>query len=557
MVRLDDAATFDWTSPDYGAVLTAREERLMRLRADPQLLAEAHAYYAEDPASFIHDWGMTSDPRVVGAGRSATMPLLLFPRQRELVNFLVDCWRKASPGVVEKSRDCGASVLSMALAATLCLFHRGITVGVGSRKEESCDLSGSPDTLLYKARFFIRHLPREFRGGWDVRKHSAHMRLAFPSTGSAIVAEAGDAIGRGGRSSLFLLDEAAHVERPKLIDAALLANTDARVDLSSVNGMNNSFAERRHGGKIPVFTFHYRDDPRKDAAWVEKKRAETDEATWNAEYELDYLSSVPGVLIKPEWVRASIDAHIKLGIEPMGAKSGALDPADEGSDLCAFGARHGIVVTHVETWSGKGSDLHQSTEKTFELCDQLALKEFIYDGDGLGAGVRAAANQISARRRERKQRHVGVQMYRGSAAVLRPDQNAPGTDVKNKDRFYNLKAQQGFTLRDKFEATYRAVNGAKVDPEKIISLSSSIKELSQLCVELSLPVWRTAPSGRIVIEKYGAEGTAASPNCYDVVLMLMGAPLNPPMRVSAEVLAALDRPEPNYPQFNFYDGRFL
>jgi len=46
-----------------------------------------------------------------------------------------------------------------------------------------------------------QNLPPEFRGSWDEIKYSAHLRIQFPDTGSSIVGEAGDGIGRGGRSS--------------------------------------------------------------------------------------------------------------------------------------------------------------------------------------------------------------------------------------------------------------------------------------------------------------------------------------------------------------------
>ena len=63
-------------------------------------------------------------------------------------------------------------------------------------------------------------------------------------------------------TEIYFLDESAWLERPKMIDAALLANTDCHIDISSVSGMQNSSAERSHSGKVKVFTFHYRDDLR-------------------------------------------------------------------------------------------------------------------------------------------------------------------------------------------------------------------------------------------------------------------------------------------------------
>lgn len=75
------------------------------------------------------------------------------------------------------------------------------------------------------------------------------MRVEFPETGAVIKGEAGDNIGRGDRTTLYLVDEAAFLQRPLLIDAALSQTTRCRIDLSSVNGMANPFAQKRHGGR--------------------------------------------------------------------------------------------------------------------------------------------------------------------------------------------------------------------------------------------------------------------------------------------------------------------
>jgi phage terminase large subunit len=116
-------------------------------------------------------------------------------------------------------------------------------------------------------------------------------------TGSSITGEAGDNIGRGGRSSIYFIDEAAHVEHGERIDASLASNTDCRIDCSSVSGMTNSFARRRHGGKVLVFTFHWRDDPRKDDAWYARQKEQLDPVTLAAEIDIDYRGSAEGTLI--------------------------------------------------------------------------------------------------------------------------------------------------------------------------------------------------------------------------------------------------------------------
>src|SRR6185503_21380305 len=104
-----------------------------------------------------------------------------------------------------------------------------------------------PKSLFWKARFFMRHLPEEFRAGWREQFDAPYMRMKFPESGSYMNGEGGDDIGRGDRTSIYFVDEAAHLTRPLKVDAALSQTTNCRIDVSSVNGPNNPFAKKRHG----------------------------------------------------------------------------------------------------------------------------------------------------------------------------------------------------------------------------------------------------------------------------------------------------------------------
>lgn len=519
---------FDFRNPDYVAVFEWRIERLTRIREavaleqkenrDPVVLPALHKFYADNPAQFIIDWGMTYDPRNVNKKLPARLPFLLFPRQEELAHWLLERFRKQEPGIIDKSRDMGVSWLVIALASTMCRFNPEMSVGVGSRKEDYVDVLGDPDSLIEKARIFLGLLPPEFRGTWERKAHSSHMKIIFPDSGSILTGEAGDGIGRGGRNSLYMVDESAFLERPLLVDASLSATTDCRIDLSTPNGMGNPFAQKRHSGRIPVFSFHWRDDPRKDQAWYDKKCAELDNPVVIAqELDLNYSASVEGVLIPSSWVQAAINAHTKLGIAPTGARKAALDVADEGRDKNALCGRHGVLVDFLEQWSGVGSDIYKTTIKAFDICDGGGYDSLLYDADGLGSGVRGDANQINLARRVEGKREVIVDPFRGSAAVYDPD----GEMVEkraNKDFFANAKAQAWYALRLRFRNTYRAVvEGKEYDPDAIISLSGDLADIQQLCVELSQPTFSLNSAGKILIDK-APDGTK-SPNLADAVMI--------------------------------------
>ena len=277
---------FDFKNPDYVSVFKRRNEKLAKIRKDPSMLPALRKFYRDNPAQFITDWGITYDPRTVDEDHPSFLPFILFPKQEEWVNWVVEKWKAKRPGLTEKSRDIGISWLAIATACTLCLHYDGLAIGFGSRKEEYVDKADLPRSLFFKARMFMANLPVEFRGGWN-SSCAPHMRINFPGTGSYMGGEAGDNIGRGDRASIYFVDEAAFLERPQLVEASLSQTTNCRIDVSSANGMGNPFAQKRHGGKIDVFTIHWRDDPRKDDAWYAQQLQDLDSVTVAQEIDID------------------------------------------------------------------------------------------------------------------------------------------------------------------------------------------------------------------------------------------------------------------------------
>ena len=538
---------FDWRNPDYVTVFRQRAERLQRIRAATEAeseddkgktLAALKRYYRDHPADFINDWGMTSDPRNADIGLPVNIPMILFPRQREWVDWTIGLWRARENGMSDKSRDFGLSWLAVSVACTLGLHYDDLVIGFGSRKEEYVDKIGSPKALFWKAREFIKGLPVEFRNGWNNRQHSAHMRISIPGTNSTITGEAGDNIGRGDRAAIYFVDEAAYIERPKLIDASLSRTTNCRIDISSANGLANPFAQKRHSWPAHrVFTCHWRQDPRKDQAWYDRLPEFLDEVTIAQEVDINYAASVEGVVIPSTWVQACVDAHIKLGIVPTGSKRGAFDVADEGKDKNALATATGVLVDHLEEWSGKGSDIFASVERVFDLCDDWSVPEFWYDADGLGADVRGNARVINERRRSQLRTALIVNTYRGSGSVLRPtSQDVPGR--ANEDFFMNRKAQQYWGLRRRAYATWRAVTqGEPIDPDYILSLSSKLPNLSKLLMELPQATYKKNEAGKLIINKT-PDGTK-SPNLGDAVVMLMGGDNVGAIRISEAALRDL------------------
>lgn len=547
---LQPYANIDFKNPDYRPIWEERVERLKWLRANPSRIPGVLAYYKDHIADFISDWAVTIDPRVSGKGRNPVMPMVLMPKQVELVNWIVDLWQSSDPGVLVKARDVGASWIAFAAACSLAITHKNMLIGFGSATEEKLDSTKNPDTLFYKGRMFLENLPAEFRAGWAKNDQcSSHKMLFFPATKSSVTGDAGDRMGRGGRKAIFFVDEAAHLLQPALVDAAISASTDCRIDMSSVNGSANPFAEkaRRYAGTKHRFDFDWFDDLRKDEVWLEKKRFELDPITFNQEILKQFDASMEGIIIPYNYVQAAIDIHVKLGWKVTGQKLAGLDVADRGKDKNALAARHGVVITYAEMWTGKDSDLYETAERAFRLCDEHGMPEFYYDGDGMGVGIRGDARKINEARKAKRQHTVRATMYRGSAAPMNPEAIAPGTDRTNEDYYKNLKAQAWFTARWRFRNTWilwerSQGRGDESLPlpkiEDCISLQSGYRDFPRLVSELSQAQYKQDNSGKMLVDKAPVETKGAlSPNLADALVIAM-APKQPRLLITDEVLAA-------------------
>lgn len=514
---------FDFNNPDYSRVFSHRAEKINKIRRNPECLPAMKAFYRENPAQFIIDWGCTFDPRNVERGLPSIIPFMLFPRQCEWIEWVVnDMWKKQEKGTTVKSRDMGVSWLSIALGCTLSMLYEDVVIGYGSRKEEYVDKIGDPKSMFWKAREFCSLLPPEFRGGFN-RGTAPHMRINFPDSNSSMIGEAGDNVGRGNRASIYFVDEFAFIDRPKLVDAALSQTTNCRIDVSTPNGPNNPFAERVKAGKN-VFRFHWRDDPRKDDDWYRKQIDELDAVTVAQEVDMDFNASVEGILIPQRWVQASIDAHVKLNFDPTGEKKSSFDVADKGKDMCAQSFVDGLLIEDVKQWSGKNvEDIYDSVEKTINNCADYGAMSFRYDADGMGAGARGDARKMNEERKSNQLSAIDAEAYHGSGAVVDKDKwfIAPSGDMKgvtNGQFFSNYKAQAWWSLRERFKKTYEVVElGKDHNHDDLIFISSECSDLSTVTSELSQATYKKTGAGKIQIDK--APDDAKSPNCADAIVM--------------------------------------
>jgi len=239
----------------------------------------------------------------------------------------------------------------------------------------------------------------------------------------------------------------------------------------------------------------------------------------------EFYDEVEDTIIPVDWFEAAIDAHVKLGWKPEGAIVASHDPSDNGGDSKGYAVRHGNVVLNVtEMVTGEAAE---GMDWALDLALRDRADYFVWDCDGLGVSLK---RQVDAMLEGKKVDYV---MYKGSEAPEDPDlpysEGGSQRARSNRETFANKRAQYYWRLRDRFEATFRAVTkGQYIDPEELISLSSNIEKLDQLRAEICrIPLKRTN-SGKIQImskiDMAKKPYEIPSPNMGDALMMSMYKP---------------------------------
>lgn len=497
--------------PDFVGELARRMELEKRIASDPVMLAGAKALYASSLPAFVADCVWVYEPRNASKGDPVRVPVVIFERQRAFLEWLVERFESKTSAPVEKSRDSGATWMACAFAVWLYLFHPGSIVGFGSRKEILVDRNGDMSSIFEKIRAIIRQLPHYLKpAGFSEGAHFNYMRLLNPENEAAIIGEAGDNIGRGGRTSVYIIDESAYLERPALVEASLSATTDVRIDISTP-AAGSVFSTWTAASKTK-FVFDVHDVPWHTPEWLKAKEEDMKSKglghLYRQEFLRDETAGIAGQLISSEWVESAVNACAKLGITPSGIKAAALDVADGGQDRNALSIRHGVEVQRVETRADLLADAAGSwayAEAATAGCGRL-----LYDSIGVGAGAAAAL-------RDKK----GIKQIAGWSAageVVNKTTRYSTSDRTNEDMFLNAKSQAWWLLRDRFIATHKAVTTGRVEnPDEIISLSPEIAELRELKSELSQVTYSHNSNGKVVINK--APENKPSPNRADTVMI--------------------------------------
>lgn len=290
--------TFKLELPEGPATLETRIMLELACQKSLRMRTMVRERAMQDCEWFVDYLLWTYDPR--GEAAPHHLPFILYPHQRDFLAWLEEQYQKQEDGLLEKSRDMGATWLTLAWIAHKWLYEEGFMALLGSRKEELVS-DGTLDSLFGRIDYLLRRLPSWLLPrGFEFDSHFLRLRIINPATGNTIKGESANAqFSRQGRYSLIFMDEGAFWEDLEKSWRATGDASDFRFICSTPNLDDWKFQELRDSG-MAVYTLYWRQHPKKDDAWYEKQKLRKSEADLQQELEINYNPTTTGT-VYPQW----------------------------------------------------------------------------------------------------------------------------------------------------------------------------------------------------------------------------------------------------------------
>ena len=239
-------------------------DRCSKLKNPGEYKAERRIFATmckRDPLFFINAQGWTYDPR---HSSMPHRPFITYPFQDNVILRTVRAVGHHDM-VYPKSRDQGLTWLCLYVLYWFWQFGNGLTFGLVGRNEDQVDKTDEPDCQMWKLRYF-----RERLFEWmQPPMHKVH--LSMKNLWNACIFNGMSAtgnVGRGGRRTAFLFDEASSWETEAGYNAlgATQLNTPCRLFPSTPQGADNVFAQQtevamKERSPVELVEIHWSEHP--------------------------------------------------------------------------------------------------------------------------------------------------------------------------------------------------------------------------------------------------------------------------------------------------------
>ena len=239
---------------------------------------------------------------------------ITWPVQDAAVRAMVHAIEHGEDIVVDKSRDMGASWLTISVFVWFWLFRDSVNFRVLSRVEELVDNPDDPDSLFWKIDFLIRNLPAWMRPP----QRRTRLKLVNRANGNTIIGRSTTgAQGRAGRCTAAMFDEAALIAELKAIWQGFQQTTSCRMAVSSAFGPG-FFSKLVRSPSVKVVRLAWWDHPEKGRG----RYTRADPVTKRVEIRSPYYDKLE------EKVRDKRALAEEMGMDHSGAGLTFFDDAD-------------------------------------------------------------------------------------------------------------------------------------------------------------------------------------------------------------------------------------
>lgn len=216
---------------------------------------------ARDIAFFVDVFCYTYDPK--NHPRAPHRPFVLYRYQERTVLQLRDAIGSHDI-LAEKSRQMGFTWVVIVVFLWFWLFRPGVTLLMGSRKEDLVDKSGDPVSLFWKLDYVLNRLPAWMRPNFT----RTAMHLHNDDNGATIDGEStNDDFARGGTRTAIALDEFSAVENGHAILRAVGDATNCCIFFGTSRGASGAYYDLMQKMKLEsperIVRWHWSEHPDK------------------------------------------------------------------------------------------------------------------------------------------------------------------------------------------------------------------------------------------------------------------------------------------------------
>jgi len=271
-----------WTCPETGLIvpktykenLAYRERILRAAEHDVVLQSDIMAACKKSCLWWVNSFTWTKHEFEVDltkpSGRKPSTqthwPMITWPVQDDLFIWFEDHFEEGRPGLVDKSRDMGASWCGIMFLHWLWLFRPNTEIREISRSEVYVD-SPIAKSLFYKHDYLNTWLPEWMRPPGVLTKgrdNRTSMRIYNSLNNSTIAGESTTKHAMSAdRAAIVFLDEFAKVDNGSDIRTATYDVCPCRLVNSTVAGPGTEFSRWKNSGKIDIFPLMFWDHPEK------------------------------------------------------------------------------------------------------------------------------------------------------------------------------------------------------------------------------------------------------------------------------------------------------